>query len=123
MSYLRSLSRRRLASSLSNFEPSASGGILGLYRNGSNAFPRTILVTETGWRFPDDDARSIEYSEIASIDGPTTVEAEPVILVHLADGSAVPVAVDGGEGKYRDVFPMIHFLMRAIEFSRRPRSR
>ena len=94
----------------------AVGELVGCYRNPEPAQMEAVVITERGLLTIRPGLHQwIEFSDIRSVAAPSADTDSSEISLVLLSGMAVRFAIEGRDGKYRDVFSFVRFLDRIVE--------
>jgi hypothetical protein len=105
-----------LANYRARIKSNAFEDLVGYYRNPEPASLEAVVITERGLLTIRPGLHQwIEFSDIKSIVGPRADTGSSEISLVLLSGIVVRFAIEGREGKYRDVFSFVRFLDRVIE--------
>jgi hypothetical protein len=90
---------------------------VGIYENLVGEPDESIIITTLGlYIFRAGDWEFVGYDEIRAITKPKVEKlAVDRLFLHLASGRRVDVPIKGGEGRFRDVYEFLRFLMRVTE--------
>jgi hypothetical protein len=89
--------------------------IVGVYENPSPE-PSVVVLTDEGLLWGTENAlQSAAFASIRSVHGTQDKAAGTDISLEMQDGTIRSLSIYGAEGKDRDVFSMVRFLMRVIE--------
>ncbi len=98
----------------------APEAVVGVYENPPTAEPSAIVITEEALYWPSAGAtHCVEFASLRDVRSPDEKTAAAEIKLNLLDGSNRVIRIEGGDGKYRDVYSMIRFLDRVIELKRK----
>jgi len=89
--------------------------ILGAYLNSLNPFCALIFYDEKFAFINGDDLKIIWYSSILGIKCVDEKVSARTLSLDIGQKQDIVISVLGGDKKFRDVFPMMRFLMRASE--------
>jgi hypothetical protein len=90
--------------------------VVGVYQNPTPAEPSSIVITDRGLYWPSADTmQCLEFANLRSVRGPGEKGGGAELKVELLDGTSRVIRIEGGDGKYRDVYSMVRFIDRVIE--------
>jgi hypothetical protein len=88
--------------------------ILGVYQNPEEYGGEWVLVTTRRLVVGRSNAeREIGFVDVESVEGPTDKSARDGVRVRTREGSIIFLPIRGGEGRFRDAFEFMRFVMRA----------
>jgi hypothetical protein len=100
----------------------APEAVVGVYENPPSAPPSTIVITEKGLYWPSAGGlECLEFASLRDVRGPDEKTGAVELELDLLDGSSRALRIEGGDGKYRDVYSVVRFLARVIEVGRKER--
>lgn len=98
----------------------APEAIVGVYENPPTAQLSMIVITEKGLYFSSAGGREcLEFASLRDVRGPAEKAVAMEVNLELLDGSSRVICIEGGDGKYRDVYSVVRFLDRVIESRRK----
>jgi hypothetical protein len=93
--------------------------VIGVYENPAGVTPQAMVITERGMYIRSDEGMiCLEFNNLHSIRGPDTKTGDGAIQIAEQDGRSSIIRVEGGDGKYRDVYSMVRFLDRVAAHKR-----
>ncbi len=93
-----------------------------MYENPPTTEASSIVITERGLYWSSPEAKQcVEFEAVRHVRGPGEKTAGAEVTMELLDGSSRSIWVEGGDGKYRDVYSMVRFLARVVELKRKER--
>lgn len=85
----------------------------GIYSNGPGSSPESLVVTTKGLHLLGNSAQEfVSFDEVRSIGSPTKESDDLTLSLRLATGQEVEVAICGRQGRFKDIFEFLRFLMR-----------
>ena len=94
--------------------------VLGVYRNAAADSGCDVLVSDQGLRWRSGGkVIFVRYGSIAKADVDEAKHEARTIRLALNDGEVVRLPIEGGEGKLRDAWEMLRFLIRVLGDARR----
>jgi len=92
------------------------GSVIGVYVNPDGFYPEAIVITAHGLCIPGEaGVQHIQFRHLLTVRGPNEKEADGDLHLTLQGGGDITLRVEGGDGKYKDVYSMVRFLSRVIE--------
>jgi hypothetical protein len=93
----------------------ADENLIGVYENPPGVIPRVMVITEKGmYMHSDDGTVYLKFDDLLSIRGPDEKTGDGTIQLAEQGGRSSTIRVEGGNGKFRDVYGMVRFLDRVV---------
>ena len=91
--------------------------LIGVYENPSGTEPSVIAISEQAlyWR-ASATVQRVDFSSLRAVHVPDSFEKTSLaeLQLELRDGSRTTLHIDGGDGKFRDIYEFIRFFNRVI---------
>jgi hypothetical protein len=93
----------------------ADEDLIGVYENPPGITPRVVVITEEGmYMHGEEGVACLKFHDLLSIRGPDDKTGSGRIQVAERNGHSSTIRIEGGNGKFRDVYSMVRFLDRVV---------